>query len=81
MTAAQIQVLGQLAGAIDLPARSIARARGVPVRNAGTTLNALIRRGHVRVVERFGGEQFAITEKGRRRLARERGSAAETHGG
>lgn len=71
MTAAQLEVLEQLAGAIDIPAQSIARARGIAERSAYRTLDALIRRNHVMVVTRFGREQFAITEKGRRRLARE----------
>lgn len=71
MTAAQLEVLGQLAGAVDLPARSIARARGVEERVAYRTIDALIRRNHVTVLWSFGREQFAITEKGRRHLARE----------
>lgn len=71
MTAAQLEVLAQLAGAVDLPARSIARARGIAERGAYRTLDALIRRNHVTVGTRFGREQFAITAKGRRQLARE----------
>lgn len=70
MTAPQLAVLDQLAGAVSLTARTIAYERDVPPRVALLTLDALIRRGHVSVVELLG-ERFAITAKGRRRLARE----------